>query len=376
MFNHRRLIVIIVITIALLSLITYVMISEGVFIEKGSELLILGKKTYIDPGNLLYSCNSDNGAWVVYRKTGQTIIAMMDKYGVRQWQKVYSASRLLVHSSNNYTIVGETRDHEIAILDTSGKVLRTWTAGGIPLLCNIADDGRSAVVSEINASSSDFNWSSTVSVRDAAGKLLFSNSHSNTEIIDIVWLADGVATLKYIVEESGVGQYLVIYDNGGNLLYQEKIDEAVGDISVSPTGTQLMWSTNTKVTRYDVTLDVLATVEINDIIGAGFLSDDTLYMLRNKSGILPPGRRVHLLETDLEGKRLNIRVYPGTLSDYKVLSDNSLVITTDIGVYAVTSMKGIWYVEMKSEIISSSLDSSGTVYVFTKDDSVSWFEKP
>ncbi len=376
MLKRKRLLATLLIVGLFLALLIYIMINEGVFIDKGAGLSILGKKTFIDPGNLLYCSSSEDGAWVVYRKTGQTIISLMDKYGVKRWQKTFTASRLLVSSCKNYTIVGEADDKDISLLDSSGDTLRTWKVAGIPLLCRISDSGVSAIVEERPSTQSQSNWFSTLVVKNIDNSKLFETDLKKTEVIDIKWWSNGVILLVYQIDQVESGQFLIVLNNKGEQIYKTQISQAVGDISVSPNGQQVIWSTEGSVMHYNIDQDQLQEIKQSNIISAGFLADDKVFMLSNKIGFLPPGRRVYLYESDLTGGHQRRRVYPGVVNNHQLLSDGSFVLTTDQGIFAFSGTRGKWFLNHEQEILSTVVDDNGTVYLFTKDNAVSWYEQP
>ena len=366
-----RALLIAVLIIGLAALSIYFINYERAFQNKGELLVEQGHKQYIDPGYLVYSTGSKQGAWAVYRQTGQTIVTLLGQDGVRRFQKVYRADRLLVDSSVNYTVVGETLAQRFTVINTDGETVYNSQGTGTPLFCRVDDYGRSGVVFEKSSSGTAFSWLTTLYLLDKSGQELFSTELGNTEVIDMVWLVDAVAILSYRVQDDVGGQYLTVYDNSGNVLYECEIGQPILDLQVSPSGHQLLWTSSAEAKQYDLLSEEEKVLAKSGLVAAGFSGSQRLYVLENQRSILPPGRRLHGGFSDFTGNLRNRFAYAGTLVKHQLLRDGTVTVATDHGVYALDQ----WYLESKARIIEVAIDQEGTIFVFTDDYQVIWYRR-
>lgn len=381
MIKNKKVIAILAVSLVLIAFFLYTMVSQGMFFNKGTKLALSGSKSYISPGKLLYSSGSDNGAWVVYLKTGQTVVSFLDKQGNKSWQNVYTEPNLNVNSSKYYTIIGESDDKEVKIINTAGQELLDWQAKGNPLLCTIDNEGTNIVISDIMGKQNT-QWLTNLTVSkitergsDYRNKEQFSKDFRDTEFIDVKQWRDGIVALIYNTSSSEKGQYIIAINNNGEELLKNKVDNSMGDINVSPSGDIIVWSENDIVKKFNTSTNELTSIKHKGVVSCGFLSDTKLYIISNQTGLIPYGRRVYVCETNLAGKTTLKVKLPGYLVGSEVPQANTLFVSTNKGIYAIKDSKGTWYAPSEKEVLSSAV-LNDIVYIITKDNSLSWYQKP
>ena len=381
MTKNKKVIALIAIPVLLIVFFLYTMISQGIFFNKGTKLAVSGSKSYISPGKLLYTSGSDDGAWIVYLKTGQTVVSYLDKQGNKNWQNVYAEPNLNVNSSKNFTIIGESDDKEVKIIDTSGNEVLAWDAKGNPLFCDVNDEGKSIVVSNV-MSENNAEWVTNLTVaslKKNGSKYLVSKDltkdYIDTEFIDVKLWNNGVIALVYNTSEAEKGQYIIILDNEGVELQRHKVDDSVSEINVSPSGDLIVWAVNNIVYKFNGSTNKITELKYKGVVDCGFISDTKLYLISNQTGIIPYGRRVHVSETDLTGKAILKANFPGYLVKSEVSSEGSLSVTTNKGMYNIQGSKGAWYAENDKEVFSSVV-LNDIIYLISKDNTLTWYQKP
>ena len=381
MIKNKKVIAILAVSVVLIAFFLYTMVSQGMLFNKGTKLTLSGSKSYISPGRLLYSRGSDNGAWVVYLKTGQTVVSFLDKQGNKSWQNVYTEPNLNVDSSRYYTIIGESDDKDVKIISTAGRELLEWQAKGNPLLCTIDNEGTNIVVSDImGKQNTQWLTNLTISSFSKSGskyrnKEQFSKDFRDTEFIDVKRWKNGIVALIYNTSSSEKGQYIIILNNNGEELLNNKVDNSIGDINVSPSGDIIVWSESDTVKKFNTSTNELTDIKHKGVVSCGFLSDNKLYIISNQTGLIPYGRRVYVCETNLAGKTTLKVKLPGYLVGSEVPQLNTLLVSTNKGIYAIKDSKGTWYVQSEKEVLSSAV-LNDIVYIITKDNSLSWYQKP
>jgi hypothetical protein len=344
---------------------------RDMFSDYGNLLELQNQRTLVSPGTLQHFASIDRGLIIAYRRTGQAVISHFNNSGVKQWEKILPSNRQLIDTSYNYIMVGEEHSREINIFTTDGSETVSWKAVGEPIFCSVSNDARNFVVSETKLGQTD--WEILLELRDHEGKELFSESYKNQEVVNVKWSPLGVVVLAFSFDRDEPGQYLYFYDNYGRILYQRRFEEQIRDFDISPSGNHLLWASKDEIGLYNILLDSISTFDINNVVGAGFSSENRIFYINNTVSYLPPEKQVTLTEISFSGQRIGRLRYKGELKNYHMLRDNTLLVATDSGVYMSKNLVSLSYFNT-SNIERAYVDSDYIIYVLKPDNTIEWYK--
>src|SRR6056297_1837158 len=114
------------VVIIIISVLLGSYIFGSLFVEYGSELSLIEKKTLVSPGILVKYGASEQGLFTAYNNTGQSIISKYNFEGIKQWEGIYASSKLLIDNSYENIIVADLSKREINILNVDGEREKSW----------------------------------------------------------------------------------------------------------------------------------------------------------------------------------------------------------------------------------------------------------
>lgn len=350
-------------------LVTFIL--STIAADKGKELTLINSKTLISPGNLVKFDAFQRDLFVAHNHSGQIIISKFNAKGTKQWNNVYSSSRLLIDSSPRDIIVGDLGNETINILDIHGKKHHSWKSSGKPLYCSISNDGRNFVASESRTDQT--SWEVSLELKDNDGKELFTIKYDNIEVVNVEWSPIGIAVLAFSFNKDTPGQYLYVYDNYGKELYIKKFEDQVYDFDLSPSGNHLAYATKNEVGLYNLLVDSLTILDFEKIVGLGFSSEDRIFLLENSISLLTFGKQVKLREISTSGQVYGVNKYKGELQNYYIGFDGTIALVTKNGVYLSNNLVGYSFKEINN-IDRVALDEDFTVYISKNGNTIEWYK--
>ncbi len=363
--------ILLIVVIIIISILLGSYIFGSLFVEYGSELSLIEKKTLVSPGTLIKYDALEQGLFTAYNNTGQSIISKYNFEGIKQWEGIYASKKLLIDNSYENIIVADLSKREINILDLDGERENRWSPLGKPLYCSVSNDERNLVVSEID--SSQTSWEISLELKDNDGEDLFTKNFNNMEVVSADWSPLGIAILVFDFNLDSPGQYLYVFDNYGKELYQKRFESSVYDYDLSPSGDYLIYATENEVGLYNLLSDSMNILDIEKVVGVGFASENRALLIQNSISILPPSKQVTLTQINLSGQEEGELKYKGEYVGYYLSSDGTIAVATDTGVYLSNKLVAYNYYETTG-IKRVVFDKDFMVYVLKEKNTIEWYK--
>lgn len=360
-----------ILIIIVISIILGSYIFSNLFVEYGSELSLIEKKTLVSPGVLVKYDALEQGLFIAYNNTGQSIVSKFNFEGIKQWEGIFASSRLLIDNSLEDIIVADLSSRKINILNIKGEPESSWTPLGKPLYCSISNDKRNFVVSETD--SSNTSWEISLELKENDGEELFTKRFNNMEVVSTEWSPLGIAVLVFDFNLDQPGQYIYVFDNYGKELYQKRFESSVYDYDLSPSGDYLIYATENEVGLYNLLLDSLNVLTFNNIFGVGFSSENRALLIQDSTSLLPPGKQIKLIQINMSGQEEGDLNYKGDYVGYYIGTDGTIAVATDKGVFLSNNLVAYNYYET-SGIKRVAFDRDFIIYVMKDNNTIEWYK--
>lgn len=338
-----------------------------------TSLTELGRKEYVDPGQLLYCKSGPQGIWTVHQLKSEVILSFTDSSGSKRWLTKYPATGLLLDTSKYFTAVGLPDGH-VSVIDWQG--LSVWQhAAQMPLLAlKVNDQGE--VIANFDAENDDkIGWGSILALLTGEGQVAWQHELASAQLVTAAWSDTTVAVITYKANQTQQGMELIVYakTTGQELLKRYLGDQPVTGLSLNSTESKVLVAFPDSILLVDAASSQTRNIKQKRVVAALTASDEGFYLLVHKRLLWK--HQTQVLYLSPQGTIRQIAELNGLPQSWEQGLDGRLLVVTDTMVYGLEPGVRTWQVVGELTPIDAAMDLlNGTVFVYTSGDVLLWYK--